>query len=1030
MTPERYRRAKQLFTEAAKRPEQERLAYVQQVVGDDREMLDFLANLLTADAAPHAFVDSDLEGGGPRVLAAGIAGDTQHDRSDTSNMPERIGRYTISHTLGEGGMGIVYLAEQSEPVRRQVAVKVIRLGMGTRQVIARFESERQALAMMNHPGIATVLDAGTVEDGRPFFVMEYVPGIRITDYCDQYSLTIRQRLELLIDVCAAIHHAHQHGIIHRDIKPSNILVTEDNGTALPKVIDFGVAKATKQRITERTLFTEQGQLIGTPSYMSPEQAAGTGSGVDIRTDVYSLGALLYELLTGMPPFDPEKLRHAPFDRVCQTIREDDPAKPSTRLGEVDTASDRWSHDLSQTTVQVIARQRGTDSLSLRKQVRGDLDWITMKAMEKDPSRRYESVASLSADIKRNLDHEPVTASPPSTGYRLKKFVRRNRAFVTGGVAVAVAIMGGLIGTTWGMLEAARQRDQAIAMSQESKAVSEMLQEMLASSRPEVSLGREVTVREILDEAARKIDTGMLKEQPRVRATINATIGRAYDALDLFDQALPHLRSALQTNRRLFGEQHPSVAEVMNDIGTLLRGTGDFEEAEKLIVGALEMRRRLFGEQHEDVAESLHSYAYLLSATGDYLKAEAVVSEALEMRRRLLGDQHPLVVSSMGKLAENRYVLGNYDEAEGLYRKVLILVQSIHDENHPQVAETMNSLAQVLRAKGNYDEAEDLSLQALEKRRKVFGELHSTVGISYHNLGALLKEKGDYEGAEQAYRRALNIYTQVLGENHTYVATTLNGLARLVYSKGDKDEAEAMVRRALGIYREVVGDEHMHVAVTMNNLALLLTEKGDLTGAESMYRQVLNIYKKTLGEQHSHVATALWNISSTQLERGDTEAAIASRREALAVRRTALGNEHRDALSDLTGLGRLLLKVKRPDEAEPLLRECLSTRMRILAPDDGKLAQTRSLLAQCLTDQQKYEEAETLLLANFSQLEANPQADAPRKRQIAESLAQLYEAWGKPGKAAQYRLLIPAGLEEAIDKPGTVGDDSRAGEAED
>ena len=444
-----------------------------------------------------------------------------------------IGPYHILEMLGEGGMGVVYLAEQTQPIRRRVAVKVIKPGMDSANVIARFETERQALALMNHPNVARVLDAGTTEAGRPYFVMEHVPGIPITDYCDRHTLSTGERLTLFLTVCDGIQHAHQKGIIHRDLKPSNVLVAVQDGSPVAKVIDFGVAKAVEQRLTERTLFTEFGQLLGTPEYMSPEQAEMTTLDIDTRSDIYSLGVLLYELLVGALPFERKYLRRAALAEIQRIIRTEDPATPSTRLSTLDDAAG-------------VARKRRTDRTSLRRQLKGDLDWITMKALEKDRTRRYATASQLADDIGRYLTSEPVAAGPPSATYRFGKFVRRNRGPVTASALVLLALLAGLAVSSALYVRAERERQRADTQAHVAQRVSDFLTGLFEVSDPQQAQGREVTARELLDKGAQSIHS--LKDQPAVQATLMDTMGRVYHSLGLYDQAAELLEKAVAIRR--------------------------------------------------------------------------------------------------------------------------------------------------------------------------------------------------------------------------------------------------------------------------------------------------------------------------------------------------------------------------------------------------------------------------------------------------------------------------------------------------
>src|SRR5512136_1792857 len=491
----------------------------------------------------------------------------------TGETARTVGPYHLLQKIGEGGMGEVWVAEQHKPIHRRVALKLIKAGMDTRQVIARFESERQALAMMDHPAIAKVFDAGETAQGHPYFVMEYVQGIPITAYCDKNRLTTKERLELFRLICEGVQHAHQKAIIHRDLKPSNILVVIQDGVAVPKIIDFGVAKATAQTLTERTMYTELGVLIGTPEYMSPEQAEMTGLNVDTRTDVYSLGAILYELLVGALPFDPKELRRAGFDEIRRKIREEDPPKPSTKLSTMGEAS------------ATQARNRRTERVALIRQIRGDLDWITMKALEKDRTRRYGSPSDLAADIERYLHHQPIVARPPSTAYKARKFVRRHRFGVGVAGSVAMLLIAFSVLTALQAARIARERDRANREAEASRQVSEFLTGLFKVSDPSEARGNSVTAREILDKGADKIERE-LRGQPLVQGKLMSTMGLVYESLGLYSPAQALLEKALDIRKRTLGPDHPDVAVTLSTLGTVAWRKGDFSRAKDLQEQAL------------------------------------------------------------------------------------------------------------------------------------------------------------------------------------------------------------------------------------------------------------------------------------------------------------------------------------------------------------------------------------------------------------------------------------------------------------
>jgi serine/threonine protein kinase/tetratricopeptide (TPR) repeat protein len=707
-----------------------------------------------------------------------------HDQTTTqpadslSRPTEKIGDYRTLQRIGEGGMGEVYLAEQEKPVRRRVALKIIKRGMETDQVIARFEAERQALAMMNHPNVAKVFDAGATEQGRPYFAMEYVEGVPITEFCDRHRLTTKERLDLFMQVCEGVQHAHQNAIIHRDIKPSNVLVSTQDGKRITKIIDFGVAKATTQRLTERTIYTELGQLIGTPEYMSPEQAEMTSESVDTRTDVYSLGVLLYELLVGALPFDPRELRRAGFDEIRRKIREEEPSKPSTRLstlGEVATGS---------------ARNRRTDPTSLARQLRGDLDWITMKALEKDRTRRYGSPNEFAADINRHLKDEPVLAGPPSTAYRMGKFVRRHRVGVTIAVAAFLLLLG----------FAARERIQANRIAQErdrANLVSEFQADMLGEVDPE-RLGKTLradlrervaegqrrrgatdddvdaalaSFEEVMrvvnptDAALRVIDEDILdragktieerfSDQPLIAARLRHTIGNTYRRLGLWDRAEPHARLAVEIRQDVLGEEHPDTLNSMNNLANLYWSQNRYDEAEPLHLETLETQRRVLGDDHPDTLNSMNNLANLYWSQDRYDEAEPLHLETLEARRRLLGEDHPDTLNSMNNLAILYMYQGRYDEAEPLYLEVLETERRVLGEDHPNTLATLNNLAVMYAQQGRYDEAEPFFLENLEVRRRVLGTNHPDTLQSLYNLACAWALQGQRDKALDFLRQAV------------------------------------------------------------------------------------------------------------------------------------------------------------------------------------------------------------------------------------------------------------------------------------
>jgi serine/threonine protein kinase/tetratricopeptide (TPR) repeat protein len=651
---------------------------------------------------------------------------------------EAIGPYRLLERVGEGGMGEVWLAEQTQPIHRQVALKVIKAGMDTAQVVARFEAERQALALMDHPAIARVFDAGATPQGRPYFVMEYVRGETITAYATRHTLTVPERIDLFLTVCEGVQHAHQKGIIHRDLKPSNVLVIVRDDCPMPKVIDFGVAKATTQALTARTLHTEIGALIGTPEYMSPEQAEMGSLDIDTRTDVYSLGVMLYELLTGTLPFESKALREQGLDKLRQTIREVDPPRPSTR---VTTAAG---------SAATVLPSHGEAS-RLARQLRGDLDWITMKALEKDRTRRYGSVSDLAADLSRHLDDVPVLASPPSATYRVGKFVRRHHAGVAaaGVLILLLVVFAGVMAVQASRI--ARARDRASQEAATATQVSDFLVGLFKVSDPSEARGTTLTAREILAKGVQQLDS--LRDQPAVQARLQATIGSVDTELGLYKDAQPLLETALQTRRRVVGQDHPDTLASANALANLYWYQGKYREAEPLYSDIVERRTHLLGADHPDTLRANYDLASLYQKQKRWEEFDRLSRDTLARQRRVLGDNHPDTLASLRNLQSSYFARGRYEEALPVAVEVLESERRIFGEDHPKALGSLHNLATIYDALGRYGEAEPLYLKAVDAKRRVLGGEHPLTARTLDRLASMYMKQQRYAEAESAFLAA-------------------------------------------------------------------------------------------------------------------------------------------------------------------------------------------------------------------------------------------------------------------------------------
>jgi serine/threonine protein kinase len=738
-------------------------------------------------------------------------GGTDSDRPIAEGPGTIIGPYKLLEQIGEGGFGVVFLAEQERPMKRRVALKIIKPGMDTRQVIARFEAERQALAMMDHPNIAKVFDAGTTSVagtlrvpspdvdaasevshgtrsvpatfGRPYFVMELVQGVPITEYCDQCNLTTRERLELFITVCQAVQHAHQKGVIHRDIKPTNVLVAMQDGRPAPKIIDFGVAKAINQQLTEHTLTTAFAQMVGTPMYMSPEQAELSPLGVDTRSDIYSLGVMLYELLAGTTPFDKDRLHAASYDELRRIIREEEPPRPSSRISTL-------AANLSTT----VAEHRRTDVRRLSQQVRGELDWIVMKCLEKDRNRRYDSAGSLARDIERYLHDEPVQACPPSIPYRFKKFVRRNKV----AAAFVALLLISVAGLGISNLTIKRERDAKTTALSQAKAVSDLLQEMLGSADAERAKGSQYTVRELLDDFSAGLGN-QLADEPAVEADIRATIGRAYRSLGVAERGQPHLERAIELRRQVDGPQHENVAAILVDYAQNLENQLRLEEAETEVRKALEIYR----QRGVSGAPVIHALRILQDAlissadiTGRDVDAERATQEALSIARRS-GEEFPELATMLHRYAAMRREQARYAEAEQLAHQAVAMHRRVHNGPHPELGYGLRTLADTLQQQQKFAEAESACRESLAVFRRCFPADHPDVRSTIDALRTLLEARGVKSATDEFDSE--DTVSDSAGDH-----LRLAGLLLTKNPSGDvqKEVARRLIQRAIDEYGQV------------------------------------------------------------------------------------------------------------------------------------------------------------------------------------------------------------------------------------
>jgi serine/threonine protein kinase len=1242
----------------------QRAAYLDAACKGNRQLRAGVDSLLQAHEKSQDLVDA------PQPLIPPYVQTSMRDGPGTV-----IGPYKLLQQLGEGGMGTVFMAEQREPIERRVALKIIRPGMDTDQVITRFQAERQALALMEHPNIARVLDAGTTPKGRPFFVMELVKGIPINQYCDEHQLNIRQRLALFMPLCQAVQHAHQKGIIHRDLKPSNVLVADYDHTPVPKIIDFGVAKALSQRLTERTMFTQFGQVVGTLEYMSPEQAKLNQLDIDTRSDIYSLGVMLYELLTGTTPFQKE-LRSAAFDEGLRIIKEEEPPNPSTRLSKSET-------------LPAIAANRKMEPTQLNRAVRGELDWIVMKCLEKERGRRYETASTLAADLERYLNDEPVQACPPSLSYRLKKLARRNRGPVLAALLVILTMVGGTAASIWQTVRATRaerdavagwadaelnaqaaaaagqKADQARIEAEEARTQAQraatraeavnhfLIESLLGTASASAHPGQKAMV-SVLNNATRNLDR-LFAGQTESEAAVRLTVGELYYSLRLPAEAEPHLQRGLDLRRATraatldpLKAEDAETLHAMKHLGQLLRARGDLARAEPLLRQSKEGLRRAqvrripvtepdyFGWTYHvmtvafspdgrrvlasaddegfrlyDVATGLEVHRFVghegwpmvggiapdgrtaLSGSSDKTVRLWDLNTARELRQM---NGHTEGISSVAFSPDGRQVLsGSADrtirlwdlesgaEVQRLQGHTAMVHQAVftpdarhilsgsadgtvrlwdvatgrearrlHDSKWsvPSVAVSpdgqralsMNvngvvhlwsldsgeelcqlqgdslghvafapdgrqalitdhyrrrvrlvdletgkdlkvfSVEMPLRPNGGVISADgrlaacgswrgalflwrlapDLTLaearQRLESARQDLGPQHADTLAALHDLAALLWEQDSPAEAAQLFRESLDAKTRALGTDHPETLFALRTLALFLQDQDRSAEAEPLLRRYLEGARRTLGSQHGDVLVALGDLSWLLRSQGRWAEAEPFLRARHEAWRRALGpdcievrgaqrslaealviigkpaeaeslhrEQferrqrahprgHPDVIEAQVDWCTSLIEMGQAKRAIAPLREILQILERDLGETDEDTVAAREVLGWALTEDGLAKEAQPLLTGCAELRRTTLPAGNWRRPQAESLLGRCLASLKQFDQAEPLLLASYNHLRIAPGCTVLQRLQALDRLIQLYEAWGKPQKAAQWRAKRP----EVLRQPSKTG----------
>jgi serine/threonine protein kinase len=898
--PEKWEQVKELFALAQEREPGERSNFLRQACAGDDSLRAEIESLLASFDGADSFLEdcpaADLLSEQSRAIAG-----------------KKIGAYRILREIGRGGMAVVYLGERDDQsYRKQVAIKMVKPGIDTEQILHRFRNERQTLAALDHSNIVKLLDGGSTEDGSPYLVMEYVEGLPIDQYCDLHMLSIDDRLRLFRQVCSAVQYAHENLVIHRDLKPGNILIAKGG---VPRLLDFGIAKLLNPEFFQTPLVTRTNWRPMTPEYASPEQIRGQA--ITTAADVYSLGILLFELLTGRRPYRTEGQSLLEMERL---VCEGEPERPSVVIQSIaiqreEGTAVREDKAGTATTPEWISSQRGLQPAELQRRLRGDLDTITMKAIEKDPGRRYATASELSADIGRYLSHEPVLARPASATYRTRKYIRRHPVGVTV-VAGVVLLLAGFAGMQFFQLRrTTRERDRA-------NRVTEFMEGMFKISDPSEARGNSITAREVLDKESKDIDTG-LTQDPELQAQMMHVMGDVYKDLGLFPRAQLLYERSAEIRRRTLGPENAETLRSMDDLGWILNQEGHAAEAEKLQRQTVDVRRRVFGTHNLDTLKSMNHLAWTLDREGNYAEAEKLEREALDIRRRVLKIVDDRETSAaMGNLAATLGHEGRYAEAEKLKRETLEIRRRILGPEHQETLTAMNNLAFTLQQEGRYPEAERLQRETLDLQRRILGPEHPDTLRSINNLAETLVRENQFAEAEHLQREALGVKQRVLGPDHQDTLWAMNSLAWTLQKEGHFSDSEKLLRQTLEIRRRILGPEHPNTLSTMESLAVTLDQAGRYAEAEKLSRQTVDAMRRVLGPEHPFSLQAADELAHILDAEGRYDEAEKLARQTLEIQRRVLGIDHPDAASTAYDLACILAHTGRSDEAISLLRECV------------------------------------------------------------------------------------------------------------